>query len=55
MADQMYQMARFHNRIVPLYWDVDLDLVYEYLTQRLDDFERYLSHIETCLDTGEEI
>lgn len=45
----MRQMARFRNRIVHLYWDVDLDLVYTYLTQRLGDFEQYLSQIEAYL------
>jgi uncharacterized protein YutE (UPF0331/DUF86 family) len=49
VADQMRQMARFRNRIVHLYWDIDLDLVYTYLTQRLDDFDQYLAHIETYL------
>jgi uncharacterized protein YutE (UPF0331/DUF86 family) len=49
VADQMRQMARFRNRIVHLYWDVDLDLVYDYLTQRLGDFEQYLSHVERYL------
>jgi uncharacterized protein YutE (UPF0331/DUF86 family) len=49
VADQMRQMARFRNRVVHLYWDVDLDLVYDYLTQRLGDFELYLYHIETYL------
>jgi uncharacterized protein YutE (UPF0331/DUF86 family) len=45
----MRQMARFRNRIVHLYWDVDLDLVYDFLTQRLGDFEQYLSHVEGYL------
>ena len=49
IAEQMRQMTRFRNRIVHLYWDVDLDLVYDYLTQRLEDFDTYLSHIETYL------
>ena len=49
VTDQMRQMARFRNRIVHLYWDVDLDLVYDYLTQRLEDFDVYLSHIEAYL------
>jgi uncharacterized protein YutE (UPF0331/DUF86 family) len=49
VADQMRQMARFRNRIVHLYWDVDLDLVYDYLTQRLGDFDQYLAQIATYL------
>ena len=45
----MRQMARFRNRIVHLYWDVDLDLVYEYLTTRLGDLDAYLAAIEEYL------
>ena len=53
IADQMRQMARFRNRIVHLYWDVDLDLVYNYLTQRLGDFDPFLSQIEAYLGARE--
>lgn len=49
VADAMRQMARFRNRIVHLYWDVDLDLVYEYLTTRLEDFDTYLTAIDAYL------
>ena len=53
MSEQMRQMARFRNRIVHLYWDVDLDLVYDYLTCRLDDFSHYLNQIDTYLGPRE--
>ena len=49
VADAMRQMAKFRNRIVHLYWDVDLDLVYEYLTTRLDDLDAYLEAIGAYL------
>jgi uncharacterized protein YutE (UPF0331/DUF86 family) len=49
VAEAMRQMAKFRNRIVHLYWDVDLDLVYEYLTSRLGDFDSYLMAIEEYL------
>ena len=49
VAEAMRQMARFRNRIVHLYWDLDLDLVYEYLTGRLGDFDPYLAAIEKYL------
>jgi len=45
----MRQMARFWNGIVHLYWDVDLDLVYDYMTGRLGDFDSYLAAIEEYL------
>ena len=35
-------MARFRNRLVHLYWDVDTLLVREYLETRLGDFEDFL-------------
>ena len=49
VAEAMRQMARFRNRIVHLYWDVDLDLVYDYLTGRLGDIDSYLAAIEEYL------
>jgi uncharacterized protein YutE (UPF0331/DUF86 family) len=49
VAESMRQMARFRNRIVHLYWDLDLDLVYGYLTGRLGDLDSYLTAIEEYL------
>jgi uncharacterized protein YutE (UPF0331/DUF86 family) len=34
---------------VHLYWDLDLDLVYGYLTGRLGDLDSYLTAIEEYL------
>ena len=49
VAEAMRKMARFRNRIVHLYWDVDLNLVYDYLTGRLGDLDSYLATIEEYL------
>ena len=38
-------MARFRNRLVHLYWDVDDHLVAEYLTNSLVDFDRFAAAI----------
>lgn len=38
-------MARFRNRIVHIYWDVDLDEVYKIMEHNLIDFERYIKDI----------
>jgi uncharacterized protein YutE (UPF0331/DUF86 family)/predicted nucleotidyltransferase len=38
-------MARFRNRLVHLYWDVEDNLVQEYLATRLDDFHTFLSAV----------
>lgn len=50
-AEAMRRMARFRNRIVHLYWDVDLDLVYDYVTTRLEDFDGFLAEIEAYLSS----
>jgi len=50
LAARMRGMARFRNRIVHLYWSVDLELVYEYLQTRLGDFDEYARAIRTYLD-----
>ena len=38
-------MARFRNRLVHLYWDVDDALVREYLETRLGDFEGFMERV----------
>ena len=43
-------MARFRNRIVHFYGQVDPRAVYRLLQDRLDDFDRYLTAIERYLN-----
>ncbi|OPZ29580.1 MAG: hypothetical protein BWZ02_00986 [Lentisphaerae bacterium ADurb.BinA184] len=38
-------MARFRNRLVHVYWQVDDSLVREYLETRLGDFEAYVAQV----------
>jgi len=49
LAADLRAMARFRNRIVHFYWEVDLDEVHTILQDRLDDFDRYARAIETYL------
>ncbi len=49
LADDLRRMARFRNRIVHLYGDIDLRMVYRLLQDRLGDFDRYLEAIERYL------
>jgi uncharacterized protein YutE (UPF0331/DUF86 family) len=46
LAQQLRRMARFRNRIVHFYGEVDLKQVYGVLQDRLEDFDRYLMAIE---------
>ena len=49
LADDLKRMARFRNRIVHFYGDLDTTEVYAILQQRLGDFDRYLAAIERYL------
>ena len=49
LADDLRRMARFRNRIVHFYAQIDLGLVYRLLQDRLRDFDRYLVAIEQYL------
>lgn len=49
LAGDMRAMARFRNRIVHFYGDIDLRLVYRLVRERRSDFSRYLIAIERYL------
>jgi uncharacterized protein YutE (UPF0331/DUF86 family) len=49
VAEAMRRMARFRNRIVHLYAQVDLPTVFGLLQDRLDDFDGFLAAIERYL------
>jgi uncharacterized protein YutE (UPF0331/DUF86 family) len=42
---ELGKMARFRNRLVQLYWDVDIAEVWKIIQTRLNDFEEYISQL----------
>lgn len=48
-VNELKQMARFRNRLIHLYWEVNDELVYEILQTRLDDFKTFLDSIALFL------
>lgn len=44
-ADRLGEMARFRNRLVHIYWDVDDARVHRYLEHELGDLDRFLDAI----------
>lgn len=40
-ANELKKMVRFRNRIVHIYWEVDLKAVYKILQERIGDFEQF--------------
>ena len=48
-SDSLVNMAKFRNRLVHLYWQIDNDQVYEIIQTRLDDFKKFLDLLSEFL------
>ena len=48
-AEELVKMAKFRNRLVHLYWEIDDRQLHEILQTRLDDFKVFLDSISTFL------
>ena len=49
ILDDLVAMAKFRNRLVHLYWEVNNDQLYSILTSRLSDFKMVLTSISNYL------
>ena len=52
-SDDLRNMARFRNRLVHLYWQVDDKQVFEIIRNRLNDFKKFLDSIFRFLEMVE--
>ena len=50
LIDRLIEMAKFRNRIVHVYWEVDEDLVYDIIQNYLSDFELFILSILKVLE-----
>jgi uncharacterized protein YutE (UPF0331/DUF86 family) len=48
-SDVLINMAKFRNRLVHLYWQIDDLKVYEIIQTRLDDFKKFLDFLSRFL------
>lgn len=46
---KLIEMARFRNRLVHIYWDVDDELIYNIICEDLDDIEKFIDKIAKSL------
>ena len=49
LAERLADMARFRNRLVHLYWDIDYNNVYDIIEHHLTDLEDFSSQIADLL------
>ena len=45
LSEQLIAMAKFRNRLVHIYWEVDAKELYKYLTENLKDFQIFIDQI----------
>ena len=48
-VEKLRKMARFRNRLVHIYWDVDDEQVFEIIKNDLGDFKIFLNYISSAL------
>ena len=49
-SEELRSMAKFRNRLVHLYWEVDDKMLYDILQKRLSDFKTFLNAISKYLN-----
>ena len=52
LAQKLARMARFRNRLVHLYWDVDYGEVYNILQHHLEDLEEFSTQVSRWVQRG---
>ena len=48
-VQRLIEMARFRNRLVNIYWNLDDELIFKIITEDLKDIERFLDIIRNLL------
>ena len=49
-SEELIKMAKFRNRLVHLYWEIDDTRIYQILEEHLEDFKRYIDSIARFLE-----
>ena len=45
LIGSLEEMAKFRNRLVHIYWEIDEDLIYEIIQNNLNDFSRFIQAV----------
>ncbi len=49
-ADRLIKMARFRNRLVHLYWEIDKEAVYKFVQEDVEDFKSFQKSVVDYLN-----
>ncbi len=49
-ADELEKMARFRNRLVHIYWEIDDEYIYKILNEDIDDLDKLVEEISGQLN-----
>jgi uncharacterized protein YutE (UPF0331/DUF86 family) len=52
-CERLVQMAKFRNRLVHMYWDIDKELVYKYVMDKIEDFKLFQKKIVEYLNNND--
>jgi uncharacterized protein YutE (UPF0331/DUF86 family) len=52
-CDRLVKMAKFRNRLVHLYWEIDKKNIYEIIRDNLEDFKLFEQHVVNFIKAGE--
>ncbi len=44
-SEDLQKMAKFRNRLVHMYWEIDREFVYEILQSKLETFEKFIQSV----------
>jgi len=49
-VNDLKEMAKFRNRLVHVYWEIDENKIYDILQKNLGDFKKFLNYLAKFLD-----
>ncbi len=49
LTEKLGKMARFRNRLIHIYWDIDDQEIHRIIKENLNDFEQFLKAIKTFI------
>lgn len=51
-AARLIQMAKFRNRLVHMYWEIDREQLYQFLQENLEDFVLFRKHVMAFINNN---